>query len=57
MTLEDLASCDADVIQPIKYDFKVGHAGDEGVTLWEVRQGFYQSLVGSPSSARQMDKV
>ena len=37
MTLEDLAECDAEVIQPIKYDFKVGQAGDEGVTLWEVR--------------------
>ena len=36
MTLEDLAECDAEVIEPIKYDFKVGAAGDEGVTLWEV---------------------
>jgi hypothetical protein len=36
MTLEDLAGCDAEVIQPIKYDFKVGEAGDEGVSLWEV---------------------
>jgi gamma-glutamyltranspeptidase/glutathione hydrolase len=36
MTLEDLASCEAEVIQPIKYDFKVGDAGDKGVSLWEV---------------------
>jgi gamma-glutamyltranspeptidase/glutathione hydrolase len=36
MSLEDLATCDAEVITPIKYDFKVGTAGDDGVTLWEV---------------------
>lgn len=36
MTLDDLASCEAEIIQPIKYDFRVGQAGDEGVTLWEV---------------------
>lgn len=36
MTLEDLAACDAEVIEPIKYDFKVGEAGDQGVSLWEV---------------------
>jgi gamma-glutamyltranspeptidase/glutathione hydrolase len=36
MTLEDLAENDAEVIKPIKYDFKVGKAGDKGVTLWEV---------------------
>ncbi|KAK6909136.1 gamma-glutamyltransferase [Kwoniella mangroviensis CBS 8507] len=35
MTLDDLAECDAEVIQPIKYDFKVGDAGDQGVSLWE----------------------
>nr|XP_019010549.1 gamma-glutamyltransferase [Kwoniella pini CBS 10737]OCF49330.1 gamma-glutamyltransferase [Kwoniella pini CBS 10737] len=35
MTLEDLAEADAEVIQPIKYDFKVGEAGDQGVSLWE----------------------
>ncbi|ORX40444.1 putative lincomycin-condensing protein lmbA [Kockovaella imperatae] len=35
MTMEDLASCEAQVIEPIKYDFRVGMAGDEGVTLWE----------------------
>ncbi|GFZ50997.1 LOW QUALITY PROTEIN: hypothetical protein JCM24511_08755 [Saitozyma sp. JCM 24511] len=35
MTLEDLAECDAEVIEPIKYDFKVGEAGDQGVSLWE----------------------
>lgn len=36
MTLEDLENCQAEVIQPIKYDFKVGEAGDKGVSLWEV---------------------
>ncbi|WWD19860.1 gamma-glutamyltransferase [Kwoniella shandongensis] len=35
MTLEDLAECDAEVVEPIKYDFKVGEAGDQGVSLWE----------------------
>ncbi|WVR09625.1 gamma-glutamyltransferase [Kwoniella sp. DSM 27419] len=35
LTMEDLAECDAEVIQPIKYDFKVGEAGDEGISLWE----------------------
>ncbi|OCF34261.1 gamma-glutamyltransferase [Kwoniella heveanensis BCC8398] len=35
MQLDDLAECDAEVIQPIKYDFKVGEAGDQGVSLWE----------------------
>ena len=37
MTLEDLAECDAEVIEPIKYDFKHTHGPDTGVTLWEVR--------------------
>ncbi|ORY31633.1 putative lincomycin-condensing protein lmbA [Naematelia encephala] len=35
MTLEDLAECDAEVVDPIKYHFRVGEAGDQGVTLWE----------------------
>lgn len=35
MSLEDLAACEAEVIQPINYDFKVGEAGDKGVSLWE----------------------
>ncbi|RXK40572.1 gamma-glutamyltransferase [Tremella mesenterica] len=35
MSLEDLAECEAEVVQPIKYDFRVGKAGDSGVTLWE----------------------
>ncbi|KAK8853432.1 gamma-glutamyltransferase [Kwoniella newhampshirensis] len=35
MSLEDLAECDAEVVEPIKYDFKVGDAGDQGVSLWE----------------------
>ena len=36
MSLEDLAECDAEVIKPIKYDYRAGKNGDEGVTLWEV---------------------
>ena len=35
MTMEDLAACDAQIIEPIKYDYKAGKSGDEGVTLWE----------------------
>ena len=55
MTLEDLAECDAEVIEPIKYDFKVGAAGDEGVTLWEVSglsTDTTESLLISVSSQR-----
>ncbi len=36
MTMADLAECDAEVIEPIKYDFKHTHGPDSGVTLWEV---------------------
>ena len=36
MSLEDLAECDAEVIEPIHYDYKVGPSGKDGVTLWEV---------------------
>ena len=36
MTLEDLAECDAEVIQPIKYDYKQTDGPNSGVTLWEV---------------------
>ncbi|OWZ63408.1 gamma-glutamyltransferase [Cryptococcus neoformans] len=41
MTLEDLAECTADVIQPISYTFKPHHSAndeessDPGLTLWE----------------------
>ncbi|CAD6563795.1 MAG: hypothetical protein TREMPRED_001381 [Tremellales sp. Tagirdzhanova-0007] len=35
MTLEDLAECEAEVIEPIKYEFKHTHGPDSGVTLWE----------------------
>lgn len=36
MTLEDLAATEADVVEPIKYDYKA--KGDEpGLSLWEVR--------------------
>lgn len=36
MTLEDLANHTANVVEPIKYEFKQGLAGEEGVTLYEV---------------------
>jgi len=35
MTLEDLAQCQAEVIQPIKYEYKAKE-GQDGVCLWEV---------------------
>jgi gamma-glutamyltranspeptidase/glutathione hydrolase len=35
MTLEDLAECQAEVIQPIKYEYKAKE-GKDGVSLWEV---------------------
>lgn len=36
MTLEDLAGQEAQVVEPICYEFKKGAAGADGVTLWEV---------------------
>lgn len=36
MKLEDLAECEAEVIQPIKYEYKA-KGGQDGVSLWEVR--------------------
>lgn len=35
MKLEDLAECEAEVIQPIKYEYKAKD-GKDGVSLWEV---------------------
>ncbi|KAJ9114031.1 hypothetical protein QFC22_005851 [Naganishia vaughanmartiniae] len=35
MTLDDLAGQEAQVVQPISYEFKKGPAGEDGVTLWE----------------------
>ena len=35
MTLQDLAECQAEVIQPIKYEYKAKE-GQDGVCLWEV---------------------
>ncbi|KAI5450133.1 hypothetical protein NCC49_003760 [Naganishia albida] len=35
MTMDDLAGQDAQVIEPICYEFKKGTAGADGVTLWE----------------------
>jgi hypothetical protein len=59
MSLEDLATCEAEVITPIKYDFKVGTAGDDGVTLWEVRcpTSFNYGSGSNMSSAHLMVKV
>ena len=39
--MEDLAECEAEVIQPIKYDFRAGEAGKSGVSLWEVSYFVY----------------
>lgn len=36
MTMEDLANQEAQVVEPICYEFKKGAAGADGVTLWEV---------------------
>lgn len=33
--MKDLESCTAEVIEPIKYDFK--HDEGDGLSLWEVR--------------------
>ncbi|KAJ9093892.1 hypothetical protein QFC21_006265 [Naganishia friedmannii] len=35
MTLDDLAGQEAQVVQPISYEFKRGKEGEDGVTLWE----------------------
>lgn len=35
MSMKDLESCTAEVIEPIKYDFK--HDEGDGLSLWEVR--------------------
>jgi gamma-glutamyltranspeptidase/glutathione hydrolase len=35
MTLEDLAAQEAQVVEPICYEFKKGGPGADGVTLWE----------------------
>ncbi|KAJ9120422.1 hypothetical protein QFC24_005379 [Naganishia onofrii] len=35
MTLDDLAGQEAQVVEPICYEFKRGKEGEEGVTLWE----------------------
>ena len=47
MKLEDLAECDAEVIQPIKYEYKA-KAGQDGVSLWEVCTFSSIALVHSP---------
>lgn len=43
MKLEDLAECDAEVIQPIKYEYKAKD-GNDGVSLWEVGSMSARSL-------------
>ena len=50
MTLEDLAECEAEVIEPIKYEFKHTHGPDSGVTLWEV--GLWRPNYGMRIEAR-----
>ena len=45
MTMEDLAECQAEVIQPIKYEYKAKE-GQDGVSLWEV--GIRSLKNGSP---------
>ena len=48
MELEDLADCQAEVTEPIKYTFKVGQPGEDGITLWEVSR--LPWATGSPCS-------
>lgn len=36
MELSDLEEMEAEVVEPIKYEFRKGPAGDDHVTLWEV---------------------
>jgi gamma-glutamyltranspeptidase/glutathione hydrolase len=36
MTMEDLANHTAEVVEPIKYEFRKGEAAEAGVTLYEV---------------------
>lgn len=48
MTLEDLAEHTAEVVEPIKYDFKAT-ADDPGLTLWEVgARGGCSELLAAP---------
>ena len=42
MTLEDLAECDAEVIEPIMYDYK--NTDGKGFTLWEVRISLHKVM-------------
>lgn len=51
MTMEDLAECEAEVIQPIKYEYKAKD-GQDGVSLWEVgssSQNCDLSLIAVPA--------
>jgi gamma-glutamyltranspeptidase/glutathione hydrolase len=54
MTLEDLAECKAEVIEPIKYDFRKDDS-DPGVTLWEV--SFLGHRIYLTGSVRPMGKA
>jgi gamma-glutamyltranspeptidase/glutathione hydrolase len=44
MTMEDLASHTANVVEPIKYEFKQGQAGEAGVTLYEVGSYTFETI-------------
>jgi hypothetical protein len=44
MKLDDLAGQEAQVVDPICYEFKRGKEGEEGVTLWEVCFTFARSF-------------
>ncbi len=47
MELSDLEEMEAEVVEPIKYEFRKGDAGDDHVTLWEVRgPGLIVSIPG-----------
>jgi gamma-glutamyltranspeptidase/glutathione hydrolase len=37
MELDDLAEMEAEVVEPIKYEFKKGDPANDHVTLWEVK--------------------
>ncbi len=36
MEMSDLENMEAEVVEPIKYEFRKGAKGDDHVTLWEV---------------------
>jgi gamma-glutamyltranspeptidase/glutathione hydrolase len=48
MTMEDLAECQAETIQPIKYEYKAKD-GNDGVSLWEVSGANTFSMIPADS--------